>query len=81
MANVGALSEAQSRRTGSQIGMMSSRSREKSVRYWSDRDSHNHWQYYCVARVKIEDVYSDAETEKNEHFHYEDHRQVGRVFD
>ncbi len=71
----------QSWRTGSLIDRMSSKSRVKSERYWSDRDSHNHWQYYCVARVKIEDVYSDAETEKNEHFHYEHHRQVGRVFD
>ena len=80
-ANVGVLSGVQSRCTGSQIGMMSSKSRAKSVRYSSGLDSHSHWQYYCVARVKIEDVYSDAETEKNEHFHYGDHRQVGRVFD
>ncbi len=34
-----------------------------------------------MARVNTADVCSDAETEKNEHFHYEDRRRADLVFD
>lgn len=34
-----------------------------------------------MAHESTADVYSDAETEKNEHFHYEGHRRADLVFD